>query len=139
LPHPQDLTLLGKRMISIPRIFEQLRNAEQAREALIADGFERDRIQLTSRQDEAGPVEGNFVVGNTKEDTVARTEFSRTLGGEGDNTYRHNFERVVDRGMYMLVVEAEEGAEAGRAAAIMTRHGGTDVDALMVPRESPAA
>jgi hypothetical protein len=126
-------------MIPLPRIFEQLKDAEQAREALIAEGFDRDRIQLTSRQDEAGPVEGNFVVGNTKEDTVERTEFSRTLGGEGDNTYRHNFERVVDRGMYMLVVEAQEGAEAERAAAIMARHGGTDVDELVGNGKGPVA
>jgi hypothetical protein len=84
-------------------------------------------------------VEGNFVVGNTKEDTVERTEFSRTLGGEGDNTYQHNFERVVDRGMYMLVVEAQEGAEAERAAAIMTRHGGTDVDELVGNGKDPVA
>jgi hypothetical protein len=109
------------------RIFESLEQAEHAREALLAQGFERDRIQLTSRHDEAGPVEGNFLVGNTKKDTLEHTEFSETLGGEGDNTYDHNFARTVDGGMYMLVVEAEDEVRLQRAAEIIQQHGGTEV------------
>jgi hypothetical protein len=123
-------------MTLLPRIFEKLQDAENAREALMAEGFLRDRIQLTSRQDEAGPVEGNFVVGNSKQDTVEHTEFSNTLGGEGDNTYRHNFARTVERGMYMLVVEAEE-TECARAAEIMKLHGATDVDELVGKWKGP--
>jgi hypothetical protein len=122
-------------MVQLPRIFEQLRDAEQARQALEAAGFLRERIQLTSRHDEAGPVEGNFVVGNTKQDTVEHTEFSRTLGGQGDNTYQHNFERTVDRGLYLLVVDVEDDSQAERADAIMQRCGGTDVDALVAGRD----
>ena len=124
-------------MTQLPRIFEHLSQAEQAREALAAAGFPRERIQLTSRHDEAGPVEGNFVVGNTKQDTVEHTEFSRTLGGEGDNTYRHNFEHAVDRGLYMLVVDVEDDPQGARAAEIMQRYGATDVDALVEGRDQP--
>ena len=118
-------------MILLPRIFGKLQDAENAREALRAEGFLRDRIQLTSLQDEAGPVEGNFVVGNSKQDTVEHSEFSNRLGGEGDNTYQHNFARTMERGMYMLVVEARDETECGRAAEIMKLHGATDVDELV--------
>jgi hypothetical protein len=115
-------------MRALPRIFENLEAAERARDALVAEGFVRGRIELTARQDEAGPVEGNFLVGNTTRDTVENTEFSRTLGGEGDNTYKHNFARTVDRGMYILVVEADDEAQCQRAAEIIQKHGGTRVD-----------
>jgi hypothetical protein len=111
------------------RVFKALEDAERAREALVAEGFLREQIELTSRHDEAGPVEGNFLVGNTKRDTLEHTEFSQTLGGEGDNTYDHNFARTVGGGMYLLVVEAEDDARLRQAAEIIQQHGGTEVGA----------
>ena len=115
-------------------IFEHLEDAEAAREALLAAGFSREQVQLTSRHDEAGPVEGNFLVGNVKEDTLERTEFSETLGGEGDNTYSHNLSRTVDRGLLMLTVDAVDDIQAGNASGILSSHGAADPDRLAAGR-----
>ncbi|RZI84683.1 MAG: hypothetical protein EOP38_08060 [Rubrivivax sp.] len=116
---------------ALPRIFDQLADAEQARAALLAAGFERDAVQVSARHDEAGPVEGNFVSGNAKKDTIRKTEFSKSAGGVGDNAYQHNFKQVVDRGVYMVTVDIADSDQLALACEIMARHGAIDVEDLL--------
>jgi hypothetical protein len=120
----------------LPRIFESLSSAEQAREALLAAGFARDKVALIARHDEAGPVEGNFLVGNIREGTVNRTRFLPTAGGKGHNTYGHNFARTVDRGVFMLTVDADDDEQLARASRIMATYGAVNVDDLVPPGRS---
>jgi len=117
-------------MTLLARIFASLPNAEEAREALLAAGFDAARLHLSARHDEAGPVEGNFLVGNGKDDAQSRTGFSPATGGESANPYQHNFANPVDRGVFMLTVDAEDHAQSERAADIMSRCGAVDVDEL---------
>ena len=82
--------------------FDRLPEAEAARDALIAAGFAAASIHLVSRQDEAGPVQGNFTVGDGHPDTHG-------------NPYELNYEDVVQRGTLLMTVEVED-AERRRVA-----------------------
>jgi hypothetical protein len=124
-------------MTVLPRVFDRMEQALAAREALLAAGFAPEQLELTSRHDEAGPAEGNFLVGNVKHDTVERTEFSQTQGGEGDNTYLHNYATTVERGVFLLTVAAADDAESARAAEIVSHHGGSDPNELLTAPAGP--
>lgn len=106
-------------------IFDEYADAEGARDALLAAGFSNDAVRLTVRDDEAGPVEGNFTVGNA---TGAPGGM-----GEGHHTYARNYETIAERGKSMLVLAAAGAEQAAQAAAILDRFGGRDIDALTPP------
>ena len=55
------MTLGGNGLV---RSFATLERAEAARSAVLSLGVSSDAVQLQVLQDEAGPVEGNFLVGN---------------------------------------------------------------------------
>lgn len=107
------------------RIFDEYADAEGARDALLAAGFSNDEVRLTVRDDEAGPVEGNFTVGNATEAPGGM--------GEGRHTYARNDGNIAERGRSMLVLSAAGAAQAAQAAAILDRFGGRDIEALTPP------
>lgn len=87
--------------------FDRLDEAERARDALIASGFDAHAVHLAAREDEAGPVQGNFTVGDGK---PCRDE----------DGYERNFRDVAQRSAILLSVEvttAEEQAVAARLLA----------------------
>jgi hypothetical protein len=99
-------------------VFDSLRAAENARAALLTEGFAREAVQLQVRDDEAGPVEGNFTVGN-----------SSAEGEKPDNhIYATNYKNTARPGGCLLIVHA--GAGAALARALLARHGGRDIDAI---------
>jgi hypothetical protein len=104
----------------IIRVFDALSCAEQAREALLAAGFERAQVELSVRRDEAGGTKGNFTVGDYS-------------GKADDPVYERDFAHERVDGDCMLTVTAHDGAGAGRAADIMQRYGAIDPD-----RSAPA-
>jgi hypothetical protein len=87
--------------------FDRLADAEAARHALIDAGFAPASVHLASREDEAGPVQGNFTVGDGHPDTHG-------------NPYELNFEDVVQRGTLLMTVEVED-AERRRVAERILR------------------
>ncbi|MBZ2209497.1 hypothetical protein [Massilia soli] len=105
--------------IQMIRIFDQYADAEAARDALLAAGYARDAVRVSVRDDEAGPVQGNFTVDNG-------TEAAR-------GTAARNDERVTQRGLCMVVLDAAEGREAAAAAELLERFGGRDIDKLAPP------
>jgi hypothetical protein len=113
------------------RIYDHLENAENARNELIHAGFQASRMHLSVRNDESGPVEGNFTVGNPTDSGNSEKGFKGFLKSmidspkeDYDNTYRH----VVQRATYMLTVEAENEDEATTACQITSRHGALPTD-----------
>ena len=104
----------------IVRVFNAFDCAEQAREALLAAGFERSHVQLCARQDEAGGTRGNFTVGDYS-------------GKVDDPVYERDFAHERLDGGCVLTVTARDAADAARAAAIMQRYGAADPD-----RSAPA-
>ncbi len=93
------------------RVYDEFSAAQHARDALLSSGFPPHTVHLTSRDDEAGPVSGNFTVGNAKVGSNA----------SGD-VYKHKFADVVQRGVYLLEVEPDNDDERARASDIMGRY-----------------
>ena len=102
---------------AIVRVFDAFYRAEGARNVLLADGFDADGVRLSIWPDEAGPVEGNFVTGNSPPECVG-------------HTYGDNYANVANRGHCLLMVDADDAAMAARAAGIMEGFGARDPDQL---------
>lgn len=101
----------------IVRTFIHLSSAQQARAELLSAGFPEDDVDLQVRIDEAGPVQGNFTVGD--DPTVT-----------GKTAYSHTYAPVAQDDVRdcMITVNAADPAQAERAAAILERHGAHDPD-----------
>ncbi len=97
-------------------VFDDFDKAEEARAALLADGFDAAALELKVHNDEAGPVEGNFYVGNTPSESE-------------QHVYDSNYV-AVQRAQCMLVVDANDAATAARAGAIMAGFGARDPNQL---------
>ncbi|RJG27464.1 hypothetical protein [Massilia cavernae] len=98
------------------RIFDEYADAEGARDALLQAGYDKDAVRVSVRDDEAGPVEGNFAVGNAMPDE--------------DKTYARNFEKPAQRGTVMVEVSAADRASIDAASKVLEDFGGRDIDAL---------
>ena len=101
---------------AIVRVFDVFHHAELARDALLGEGLGREAISLSVRDDEAGPVEGNFTVGNLP----VQSE---------QHTYDRNYANATQRGHCIVTVHAADAATASRAVAILERCGGRDPEA----------
>ena len=99
----------------IVRVFDVLDHAEQACKQLFSEGFSRDSVELTVREDEAGPVEGNFMVGNSP-------------AGSLQHTYDSNYAHVRQRGHCLVTVMTRGSAQAAHAGLLLDRCGGRDPD-----------
>lgn len=96
------------------RIFDEYADAEGARDALLQAGYDKEAVRVSVRDDEAGPVEGNFAVGN----------------GGGEQSYARDYEKPAQRGTVMVEVHAADTSAAAAAASLLERFGGRDIDAL---------
>jgi hypothetical protein len=96
----------------IVRIFYGLDAAERARDALLAAGFDRGGIELEVLEDEAGPEQANFTVGDSPE----------VAGGTG---YEDTFRPKEPRHTHVVVtVFAADKGLAQLAATILEGQGG---------------
>lgn len=97
------------------KVYDDFSVAQAVRERLLASGFPSSRVHLSAREDEAGPVEGNFTVGNKDDD-------AKDIRGS-DDPYTRDFANVVQRGIYMLTVDANSEDESARASDILNQQG----------------
>jgi hypothetical protein len=104
-------------MPDVIRILDNLTSAQAAREALLADGFDDSQVQLRIPDDEAGPVKGNFLVGNSSD---------RDPG----HTYDRNYANIEQAGECILTINALSPAMALRAAEILGRFGAREHPAM---------
>jgi len=100
---------------AIVRIFDVFESAQHAREALLAEGFGPDEINVSVANDEAGPVEGNFTVGNSP------------IEGD-DHTYDRNYAKTNQTAQCLVTVAAADAVQAARADAILVRFGARSID-----------
>lgn len=100
---------------AIVRIFDVFDHAQRARDALLAEGFASEGVTMSIANDEAGPVEGNFTVGNLP----MESEY---------HTYDRNYAAVRQAEQCLVTVNAPDAAVAARAATIMARFGARDPD-----------
>jgi len=96
------------------------------REDLLAAGVGRDAIELRVLQDEAGPVEGNFLIGNGV--ALGGRRPQGVLSG-AEVPYRANFATTVARGSHLLIVRVESEEQRRDVLDIASRRGGIDVEA----------
>lgn len=94
------------------RSFEVYEEADAARAEMLAAGLPADELNLRVIQDEAGPVEGNFLVGNGR--------------AADDDPYTTNFEKAVTRGTFLLEVHSRDAGLRDVATGIFQRHPCTD-------------
>jgi hypothetical protein len=94
-------------------IFDDFDAAERARQELIKYGFDAAGVNLEVRADEAGPVEGNFVVGDNPE-------------AAGGSDYKQTFANPTYRGLCMLTIAPTSAAQSEYAVALLARYGVTE-------------
>lgn len=95
------------------RSFARFDDARSARDRLVAGGLPASAVEVRSLEDEAGPVEGNFAIGN-----------GRAARGSLD-AYALNFAGA-SHGTNLLVVETADDAQRARAESMLDGLGGTD-------------
>lgn len=99
---------------AVVRIFDVFERAQRAREALLAEGYDPGEITVSVANDEAGPVEGNFTVGNSP------------VESDG-HTYDRNYAQTNQTAQCLVTVAAPNASRAGQADAILARFGARKV------------
>jgi len=99
----------------IVRRLGNLDDAEQARQTLLAEGFDREGIEVAVSVDEAGPGKGNFLVGDSPK-------------VKGGTDYKDVFTPSAAPEHCVMTVAVATDAQADRAAAILAHFGGLDLD-----------
>jgi hypothetical protein len=93
-------------------VFDDFDTADQIYQEFLSNGFDRNGVQLTVRDDEAGPVKGNFTVGDALPDDLKE--------------YDDAFAKPVQRGHVILEVTPVDPTQAQFAIALMARYGVTN-------------
>ncbi|GAC1406341.1 MAG: hypothetical protein NVSMB6_02430 [Burkholderiaceae bacterium] len=113
------------------RTYASFDNAQQARSALIAAGFSADAVCFTARQDEAGPVTGNFVIDREQDSNSDRRTPNLAQGFDPNETQST---APVDWGSsYILTIDAQDNDQLRLAAEITKQFGGVDINELVPP------
>jgi hypothetical protein len=107
--------------------YDTLFDAESAQQQLLASGFTSENIHLTVKDDDGGPVEGNFTVGNGTSGFGARFDPTEPPGVDDDETYERDFKDPMQRGTFLLTVDADDDTARQRASEILHRYGGIDL------------
>jgi hypothetical protein len=105
------------------RTFGTLDEATAARNALAEAGLAPDSLEVRVIEDEAGPVEGNFLIGNGR--SMEGGASSGVLAG-GEVPYGANFSKTVTRGGHLLIVTAREPAQRELAHRVLQSLQGVD-------------
>src|SRR5690606_10584737 len=108
------------------RVFGRFDAAARARARLLNAGFGKEQVQLTSNDDEAGAVQGNFVVGNADSERDRSGGYFDPAAGPDDHVYERDFKEVIQRGSYLLVVEPADEMQADEARRIVEQADGGD-------------
>ena len=109
---------------TIKHSFATLEQANAAVQALTEAGIARDALRIWPREDEAGPVSGNFAVGNG-----ARTDsgFNDPARPGYGTTYDGNFDRPIARGTVLLLAAGLDEGQERIARDVLSGMGGTDL------------
>lgn len=108
----------------IVKVFDRYEDAEQARSALLAAGFAPGQVRLQCNEDEAGPVEGNFLVGNGR-----RPGRAGGAADHGDLPYELNYDHPELRGLHLLLLDVPSDEQRARAEELLGGFGARDIAA----------
>jgi hypothetical protein len=119
------MTLIGATMEPpLIYVFDDFETAERAHDELLSCGFDRAAVQLTVRDDEAGPAQGNFITGDAP--SVA-----------GGQDYKKTYANPVHRGGCMLTITPVDPTQAKYALALLARYGISDATAAPAAAAQP--
>lgn len=110
---------------SVVGVYDEYSDAQAAVQALVADGFQRTNIQLSSEDTTSGTTTATTA---KKESGGGIGGFFRSLFGSEQNPYHDTYAESARRGSYVLTVHARDDDEADRATDIMNRFDPVDVD-----------
>lgn len=113
---------------TVVRIYDKLSIAEQARDQLLSSGFSSDRIHLSSNQDEAGPMENNFILDDKDTGHGPRSGPLHRFFGTEERTDAYGSAHPVWHSSYLLTVDTDDDEQLELASDIMERIGATDSD-----------
>jgi len=111
----------------IVKVFDRYEDAEQARSALLAAGFAPGQVRLQCDEDEAGPVEGNFLVGNGRR--PGRAGGVSSAADHGDLPYELNYDHPELRGLHLLLLDVPSDEQRARAEELLGGFGARDIAA----------
>lgn len=106
---------------TVVRIYDNLAVAQHAREQLLNSGFPPESVHLSSTLDDAGPVEGNFVLDEKDTGHGPGRGLMHRLFGTEERTDAYNSSHPVWRDSYLLTVDAHDDEQLERASDIMER------------------
>ena len=110
--------------------FEDRTQAEQAAERLAQQGFERHAIHVEHRHPDGSPMADDE---GRDHDVVAKFSFFERLFGAGKHVpHADRYTSAVERGLYVVIVEGRDEAEAERAQNVL--HGLEAGDVNLVHR-----
>lgn len=110
---------------TLVRVYDHFADAQNARNELLGMGFPPSDVHLSTSDDDAGPVQGNFIV--DRKDSDKRGFFGAfSRRNEHDDTRAP--QEVVHRSTIMLTVDAGDDEQVCRAADIMDRFGAINVE-----------
>ena len=111
------------------RTYSEFAGAQEARRALLAAGFAPDAVSFTAKEDEAGPVAGNFMIDREQHSKSLR-KTPNFMQGYDPNEVQNT--RPVDWGSsYLLMVAAQDAAQLQLATEIAERFGGVDIEQVI--------
>jgi hypothetical protein len=94
-------------------VFDEMATAQRVRDELLKCGFDPAGVRLSSTDDEAGPVQGNFTVGNAP-------------SAVGGSDYSQTFAAPTQRGTCLLTIAPVDPTQAEYAITLLARYGVCD-------------
>jgi hypothetical protein len=120
--------------------FDERRRAEQAVATLVRAGFEPHDIHLEHKQANAERVRSGGHGGATHDRGALSSFghfFASLLGRDNPSGHVDTYADHVERGGYVVVVDAHGEAEAQRARALLQELQGGDLDVVHRPQQQP--
>lgn len=105
--------------------FDTLPAAANAVNALVAAGVEHGAIRLNVIEDEAGPADGNFIIGNG---LTAHGGQVGPIRADGDEPYDPNLRHPKQRSGQLVMVQARDEAQRARIRQVLRAAGGRLVE-----------
>lgn len=97
--------------------FEDRAMAEQAVDRLVQSGFDRGEVHLEHRHADGSPMEDGE---HRDHDVVAKFSFFERLFGAGKHApHADTYASAVEKGLYVVLVESPDEAEAMRAQNVL--------------------
>lgn len=113
---------------TLVRVYDRLASAENARTALLDSGFPSECVHLTPSDDEAGPVEGNFILEYKDADRAGDKSVLDSLLDRDDINEGLARQDVAWGGHVLLTVDVQDEEQFRRADDIAKKYGGSGGD-----------